>query len=212
MWLIPLLRFFFTLLYGPFAWAYDAVAWLVSLGRWQDWTRTALPHVRGRTLEVGCGPGHLLVEMYQRAEDVFGLDESRPMVALAARRLKQHGLPARLARARAQALPYPALTFDTVVATFPSEYILEQATLREIHRVLTARGKLVVVAMVWFTGAQPAHRLLRWLFQTTGESQRLERFWPEVAARLEMQGFTGRCEFVEMDVSRIVLIFAEKGR
>lgn len=211
MWLVALLRFFFALLYGPFAWAYDAVAWLVSLGRWRDWVRTALPYVRGRTLELGCGPGHLLAEMQQRTGDAFGLDASRQMTALAARRLRRYGLPIRLARARAQALPYPALTFDTVVATFPSEYILEQETLSEIHRVLTSHGKLIIVAMVWFTGPQPVHRLLRWLFQTTGESQELGRLWPKVAARLEAQGLAGRYELVEMGANRVLLIFAEKG-
>lgn len=210
MWLVSLLRVFFSLLYGPFAWAYDAVAWLVSLGRWQEWTRTALPHAHGRTLEVGCGPGHLLTTMQQRARNAFGLDESRQMVALAVRRLKKHGLPTRLTRARAQALPYPALTFDTVIATFPSEYILDQETLKEIHRVLTPGGKLVVVAMVWFTGARLAHRLLRWLFRATGESQEMERFWPQVAARLETQGFTGRYEIVEMGANHVLLMFAEK--
>lgn len=211
MRLTSLLRCFFCLLYGPFAWAYDAVAWLVSLGRWRDWTRLALPHVRGRTLEVGCGPGHLLAEMQHGARHAFGLDESRQMVALAARRLKQRGLPLRLTRARAQALPYPALTLDTVIATFPSEYILEQETLREIYRVLVPGGRLVVVAMVWFTGTRLAPRLLRWLFQTTGESREIERFWPQVAARLESQGFTGRYELVEVGANRVLLLFAEKG-
>lgn len=205
-----LLRFFFSLLYGPCAWAYDTVAWIVSLGRWQDWARTALLHVQGRTLELGCGPGHLLTEMQQRHWGAFGLDASRQMIALAARRLKRAGLPPRLVRARAQALPYPASAFDTVVATFPAEFIFEHETLQEIRRVLTWRGRAVIVAMVWFTGRQFVHRALGWLFRQTGESQELERFWPRVAARLETEGFAGRFELVEMDAGRVLVILAEK--
>jgi len=210
MWLTFLLRLFFSLLYHSLAWAYDAVAWVVSLGRWQDWGKTALPYLYGRTLEVGCGPGHLQAEMAARGWSAVGLDESRQMIAQAARRLRRCGWPLRLARARAQALPYPALTFDTVVATFPSEYILETETLQEIERVLKPEGKLVVVAMVWFTGRRCVHRWLRWLFRVTGESQEIDRLWPFLAARLEAHGFAGHYEFVEMDICRVVVILAEK--
>ena len=34
-----LLRIFFHLLYHPFAWTYDFIAWAVSLGRWKDWVK-----------------------------------------------------------------------------------------------------------------------------------------------------------------------------
>ena len=54
-----LLRIFFQLLYHPFAWAYDLVAGLVSLGRWKSWVLCGLPLLAGRVLEIGFGPGHL---------------------------------------------------------------------------------------------------------------------------------------------------------
>ncbi|MCS6844103.1 MAG: hypothetical protein NZ528_07260, partial [Caldilineales bacterium] len=45
-------------LYNEFAWAYDAVAWLVSGGRWDRWRRLALDYVVGQPiLEVGFGTG-----------------------------------------------------------------------------------------------------------------------------------------------------------
>lgn len=205
-----LLRYFFFLLYHPFAWVYDWVAWAVSLGRWQGWVKTALPYVNGRILELGFGPGHLQATMHRPSWPVFGLDESRQMVAIAARRLRRQGLLPRLVRGRAQALPYPTASFDTVVATFPSEYILEEETLREIGRVLTPSGRLVVVAMAWFTGRKLVYRLFRGLFRLTGESQEIEVFWPRVAARLEATGLRGWYEMVEGDASRVLLVLAEK--
>ncbi|NIV35557.1 MAG: class I SAM-dependent methyltransferase, partial [Anaerolineae bacterium] len=37
------LRLFFRLLYNQCAWVYDLVAWVVSLGQWNAWGRTAIP-------------------------------------------------------------------------------------------------------------------------------------------------------------------------
>jgi ubiquinone/menaquinone biosynthesis C-methylase UbiE len=54
----------FHLLYHQFAFTYDAVAWFVSLGQWQAWGQAALKRVRGpRVLEIGHGPGHLLIAL-----------------------------------------------------------------------------------------------------------------------------------------------------
>jgi ubiquinone/menaquinone biosynthesis C-methylase UbiE len=82
-----LLRPIYYLLYHQFAWAYDFVASLVSLGQWRDWVRTALPHLNGRVLELGFGPGHLQVEMQKRGLIPFGVDESRFMARQASQRL-----------------------------------------------------------------------------------------------------------------------------
>ena len=65
------IKFGFHLLYHELAFTYDALAWLVSLGQWQAWGRTALDRVRGpRVLEVGHGPGHLLIALARAGEAV----------------------------------------------------------------------------------------------------------------------------------------------
>jgi len=143
--LLLLLRPIYYLLYHQFAWAYDFVASLVSLGQWQDWVRTALPYLDGRVLEIGFGPGHLQVEMQGRGLRPFGIDESRFMARQASRRMKKAGADPRLARGLAQALPYPAGTFDAAAATFPAEYIFDPRTLDEVHRVLAPGGTFVIL-------------------------------------------------------------------
>src|SRR3972149_5774722 len=104
-----LLRFFFHHFYHNFAWTYDFVAALVSVGRWNEWVFAALPHLRGpRVLEIGFGPGHLQVELNRRGLHAFGLDESRQMLRHAQANLARKRLPAALSRGYAQFLPFAA--------------------------------------------------------------------------------------------------------
>jgi SAM-dependent methyltransferase len=74
------------------------------------------------------------------------------MLRQAAGKARRYGLPPFWAcRARAEALPFPGACFDSVVSTFPSEYIIAPATLSEIRRVLRPGGRLVVVPAGWIT-------------------------------------------------------------
>ncbi len=135
-------------LYYELAWAYDGVSWWVSLGNWDRWRRQALDHAcrfsGGRVLEVGFGTGELLLEMKRRGWDVWGLDLSPAMHRVTARKLRRRGLALPHVRAFTQALPFGDERFDAVISTFPAPYILHPATLREIIRVLTPGGRLVI--------------------------------------------------------------------
>lgn len=132
-------------LYNEFAWAYDLVSWLVSLGQWSRWRSATLQHIAGqRVLEIGFGTGELLCEMSEKGLRVTGLDPSPPMRRTAARKLRLRGLRVPLVAGVAQALPFASGVFDTVVATFPAEYILSPHTFAEAARVLVPRGLLII--------------------------------------------------------------------
>jgi ubiquinone/menaquinone biosynthesis C-methylase UbiE len=146
MWYRALVRRAFHHFYRELAWTYDTVARLVSGGLWFAWGRAALPELRGRTLELGFGTGHLQLALAARPA-VAGLDASPQMAARAAARLRRHGRAPRLANGLAQQMPFPTAAFDTVVATFPAEYILDPATHAEIRRVLAPGGRLVIVPL-----------------------------------------------------------------
>lgn len=132
--------------YRELAWTYDAVASLVSGGLWFQWGRAALPELRGRALEIGFGTGHIQLALAGRPA-TFGLDASPQMARIAAARLRRHSHVPRLARGVAQQLPFPAATFDSVLATFPAEYIVDPATHAELRRVLAPGGRLVIVPL-----------------------------------------------------------------
>jgi ubiquinone/menaquinone biosynthesis C-methylase UbiE len=209
--ILRLLRPIYYLLYHQFAWSYDFVAALVSLGHWNDWVRTALPHLEGRVLELGFGPGHLQQAMFDGGLQPFGVDESRQMARQARRRLTKVGRRLSLTRGRARHLAFPEATFDRVVATFPSEYIFEPEAIHEIGRVLVPGGRLVIVPMAWITGSKPLERIAAWVFRITGETAAPENLLPAIKARFTAGGFEVRHEMAEAPGSRVLVLIAEKG-
>jgi ubiquinone/menaquinone biosynthesis C-methylase UbiE len=205
-----LLRLFFKLLYHQMAWTYDLVARLVSLGRWNGWVQSVLPFLDGRILEIGFGPGHLQLALQERGRPVFGLDESRQMARQASRRLHRKGYPANVVRGDARQLPFLNAAFNRVAATFPTDYIFEADTLREIRRVLVPGGKLVIAPSAWITGKRLDERLAAGLFRVTGQAGVLEAVLPGIKRRLEQSGFEVRHELVELPGSRVLVIMATK--
>jgi len=143
-------RVAFEALYGPFAWAYDWVSRTFFLGQWRVWQRAAIPHITGsRVLEIGMGTGDLQADLIRVGFEAWGIDFSQQMLRRAVLKARKRSIALRAARARAQALPFPDGTFDSVVSTFPSDYIGDPGTLNEITRVLRPGGRLVVVPGGW---------------------------------------------------------------
>jgi ubiquinone/menaquinone biosynthesis C-methylase UbiE len=141
-----LVRQAFRYFYHEFAWTYDTVAWVVSRGLWKHWILAGLPFVEGRVLELGCGTGYMQHALAaHHPAPAIGVDASRQMLAHTRRRARRDGCHITLVRAGAEALPFQAGNFQTVLATFPSEYIIQPTTLREVARVLAPTGRLVIV-------------------------------------------------------------------
>ena len=186
-----ILRFFFRLLYHQFAFTYDLVAATVSFNRWKDWVTSVIPFIEGnRILEIGHGPGHLQWILLTRRQSsgrdrnlmTVGIDESAQMGRLAKRNLARRTLSKsgspqsassshyaytqiNLTRGVAQQLPFPNELFDTIVATFPTEYITDPHTLAEVKRCLSNEGKFIVLP-----AALPKNPILEWLFRVTHQS------------------------------------------
>jgi ubiquinone/menaquinone biosynthesis C-methylase UbiE len=201
------LRVFFRLLYNEFAWVYDVVAWLVSLGEWKAWGRTTLAHLCGeQVLELGHGPGHLLVAMAERGLAPVGLDASPQMGRQAQKRVLRAGLTAPLLRARAQSLPFRTASLDSIVATFPTEFVVDPRTLREVTRALGPGGRLVVALWIRFEGTGVAARFLRGLYRVTGQNEPApDAFKPW----LEEMGLSPRVVWEQVGRTAVMLVVAE---
>lgn len=212
--LAPFLRLFFHLLYHRLAWGYDLVAAAVSLGRWQAWVKTALPYVQGRrALELGHGPGHLQQHLLEMGIQACGVDESRQMGTLAGHRLRKAGhADACLARGLAQALPFPDGTFDTLVSTFPSEYIFDPRTLAEAAHTLQPKGRLVIVPVAWIDGSGLLERFLRRVFLLTGQTttEPLDALAARFQPRFRRAGFDVTFQQVDARGGRVLLVLATR--
>jgi ubiquinone/menaquinone biosynthesis C-methylase UbiE len=162
-------RWLFRLLYNRLAWTYDWVSWVVSLGKWRHWQRAAIPRLTGkRVLEIAFGTGNLLIDLPQAGYRPYGLELSPYMVRIAGRKLQQRKLAVPLCLGRVQMLPFAHQTFDSVVATFPTDYIYDPAFLIEVERVLRQSGTLVIIPGAYFHNPL-ARFFVEWLYLIAGQ-------------------------------------------
>ena len=209
MFLRVLLRWFFALLYNPLAWTYDWVSWTVSVGQWRRWQRAALNYVRpGPVLEIAHGTGNLLLDLHQAGLAPVGLDRSAAMGQIAQRKLRAQGLAIPLIRGRVQALPLASGAFASLVATFPTDFVLDPQAVAEFHRVLQPAGRLIIIPLALITGPALPDRLARWLFRVTDQASEA---WLDPLDRLyRPAGFSVQIERVRLPRSVVLVIVAEK--
>jgi SAM-dependent methyltransferase len=143
----PLLRkWLFETLYKH-RYLYRFASTVPFAGQWRTWQRLILPRIRGMdVLELGCGLGDLLVDMLREGYHCRAIEHSPQMVAAARDALRKHNFSQDLVlQGSAQSLPFSKNSFDTVVSTFPSEYIYDPDTISEVERVLRPGGRLIVI-------------------------------------------------------------------
>lgn len=94
-----------------------------------------------RLLDVGCGEGSLALHLKTRFNEVHGIDISAEAVRLA----QQRGVRASRVNLNVESIPYPDAHFDAVVALDVIEHVFDPvAFVKEIHRVLAAKGTVVI--------------------------------------------------------------------
>jgi ubiquinone/menaquinone biosynthesis C-methylase UbiE len=206
--LTQLLRVFFKHLYTTFAWAYDYVAWITSMGQWKTWQSAAChDQLNSPILELGHGPGHLLLDLQQNGYYAVAIDLSQQMTRIASRRLRRNGFQPAIVRGQAQSIPLSANTFTDIIATFPSEYIFDRATLQEILRVLQPGGELIVIGVERITGRGLQDRLADWLYRITGQAGDPGDAWMQP---LEELGFVPKLERIHQSRANVLRFRARK--
>lgn len=117
-------------------------------GQWRVWQQLVLPRIVGHdVLELGCGLGDLLADMLAAGYKCYAVEQSPQMVVAARATLKRFALGTRatVIQGSAQHVPFSDGSFDTIVSTFPSEYIYDSDTIAEVERVLRPGGRLIVI-------------------------------------------------------------------
>jgi ubiquinone/menaquinone biosynthesis C-methylase UbiE len=183
---VRFLRWAFFHFYNTFAFTYDAVSAAVSLGQWRAWTDAAISHVRGaRVLEIAFGTGNLQLDMRAAGITPFGADLSASMARITAGKLRRAGYRPLLARASVLALPYRSGAFDSLVLTFPPDFLQSPQAVGELTRVLAPGGRLVMVDAGWLSGPPLVGWLINLAFRFTGTAD----IGAERAGPLRQAGF-----------------------
>ena len=210
----------FYLLYHQLAPNYDLISWIVSLGRWRKWQTAALPFLQGKhVLELAHGPGHMLIALQQAGYTVTGIDLSPQMIKLARSRIAVEGNTIRILQCPAQRLPFAANSFDSVLATFPTEFIVDRRCLDEVQRVLHTGGRLVIVPQARLIGRFVGLGFLEFLFRITGQrghpgayGNEGESFrqWRMYEEHFRGAGFEPHTKVIRLPRSEVIVIVAEK--
>lgn len=131
---------------------YGLLCELMEFGRGFQRSVLARLGLRGdeRLIDVGCGTGTLLAEILRRHREVTaaGVDADPEILAIAARRLRRHGARVTLHVGRAEALPFPAESYDAAVSTLTFHHLptpAKRSALAEVYRVLKPGGSLLLV-------------------------------------------------------------------
>ncbi len=205
--------FGFRLLYNEMAFTYDTVANVVSLGQWWAWQQAALPFLpppqAGMILDLAHGTGRFHLNLLAGGWQVIGCDLSPNMGKITRRRLLKRHQPVRLVRGKGQQLPFPDGCFAAVVSTFPTPFITEEVTLREIRRILKPEGKLVIVPNAVLTKGGAARAILEEAYRATGQRTP----WPvDLEMRFRQQGFVVVFNLVELERSTVqVMVLSPSG-
>jgi ubiquinone/menaquinone biosynthesis C-methylase UbiE len=143
----------------------------------------------GRVLEIGFGTGINLPHYPQGTRRIVGVDSNPGMARLARRRADASHIEVEHHQLSAEALPFDAGSFDTVVSTFTLCSIPDlQRALAEVRRVLKPGGEFLYLEH----GLSPDEAVARWqrrinpMWKTVGDGCHLDR---DPTAELGRAGF-----------------------
>jgi ubiquinone/menaquinone biosynthesis C-methylase UbiE len=134
---------------------YDALVWLLTLGRERRFREKLIEHAHlgaGETvLDVGCGTGTLAIVAKGRvgaSGSVLGIDPSPAMIARATAKARRAGVEVDFRTGVVEALQFPDAQFDVVLSTLMMHHLprtARESCAREIRRVLKPGGRVLVV-------------------------------------------------------------------
>jgi ubiquinone/menaquinone biosynthesis C-methylase UbiE len=158
----------------------------------------------------------MLIALSEAGYQVVGYDLSSYMGRQAAKRLFRANLEVPLIRGKAQNLPFSYEFFDSILATFPTEFIKDPDTIASISSILKSGGRLVIVPEARLIGGGAIRSFVEWLYTITGQRQVAEKTssqlvdWRSIGDYYAASGFRVRVHTVKLDRSEVTVVIAER--
>ena len=159
-----------------------------------------VPKASGRVLEIGVGSGLNLPFYGKSVEELYALDPSDELIAMARRKARDIALPVSFLSHAGEAIPLDDRSIDTIVMTWTLCSIPDPLTaLAEMRRVLKPQGTLLFVEH----GLAPDAGVRRW-------QNRLNRVWNKMSGGCNLNRKMD--ELIQSSGFRIVEIDKEYAR
>jgi len=204
-------------LFDGIAHSYDTWAQVLTFFQYLRWRRFLVSRMalrpRNLVLDVCTGTAGVALEIARHHNgQIVGLDVTHSMLEAGLSAVEKRSLDGRiqLIQGRAEHLPFPDETFDTVVFTYLLRYVQEpDATIRELSRVLKPGGELLSLEF-----GIPENSWIKALWLTYNRvvmpivTIPISRGWHRVGCFLgpSISDFCQRCP-----VDRIAVIWRENG-
>ena len=185
-----------SILFDFLAYSYEACIYPPVCSLFGGWRSTSLKELardisgivgstEGAILDVACGPATYGRRIASTAKAVYGIDICMSMLRRGARYVQRDRVPnLHFARAKIEALPFPAGLFDAAICAgalnhFPDTVL----ALREVNRTMKAGAPLAVMCFVFGPRGLVKYRFMRDRVQKKGghlfELSQLERYVAE---------------------------------
>jgi ubiquinone/menaquinone biosynthesis C-methylase UbiE len=127
-----------------FPYVYDLLMKPLEITRFRGIREKLISHAEGRVLEIGSGTG-VNFPLYKCATQVDAIEPNTYMRNKSLERMKLTKIPIQTYLVKAESLPFPDNTFDTVVGTLVFCTIPDPLkALNEVRRVCKPNGKLLL--------------------------------------------------------------------
>lgn len=148
---------------------YDKLNHILSLNIDKGWRKKAVKEILNTTLpvsvlDVACGTGDFTIEIARKApagSKITGIDLSEGMMKIGREKIMAAGVDAVMVQGDCEALPYDDFSFQRISVGFGVRNFENlEVGIKEMHRVLTPAGKLVILEL-----SVPSNPLIRWCYK-----------------------------------------------
>lgn len=144
-----------------------------------------------RLLDVGCGPGSLSIRLACHCQEVWGVDVTPEMIAIAEKKAETATENVFFLQADACGLPFDSHSFDTVMSVNALQTMEQpELALMEMYRVLKPGGELLLITYCYGDSSVTDNAsLVQWIVKYGGQAMWHHFTFAQLVTLLQAKGF-----------------------